>query len=115
LPDRGRGLNDWAVRMVVRDPLLADDVLRGGVALEVMQDALTELRALRPLHSIPRIPQPIWFVNGTLDHFRFEERRYLRVAQDGRLLHVRGATHMVSLTRPAEFTRILLDAVAATA
>ena len=114
-PDRGRGLNNWAVRMAVRDPLLADDVLRGGVALEVMQDALTELRALRPLRSIPRIRQPIWFVNGTLDHFRFEERRYLRVAQDGRLLHVRGATHMVSLTRPAQFTRILLDAVAATA
>lgn len=114
LPDRGRGLNDWAVRLAVRDPLLADDVLRGGVALEVMQDALTELRALRPLRSIPRIPQPIWFVNGTLDHFRFEERRYLRAARHGRLEHVRGATHMVSLTRPAEFTRILLEAVAAT-
>lgn len=111
-PDRGRGLNDWAVRAAVRDPELADDVLRGGVALEVMDDALRELRALHPLTSLRNIHRPIWLVNGTLDHFRFEERRYLAAAPDARLLHVRGATHMVSLTRPAEFTRILLDAVA---
>jgi pimeloyl-ACP methyl ester carboxylesterase len=114
-PDRGRGLNDWAVRMAVRDPQRADDVLRGGVALEVMQDALIELRRLRPLVSLPRISQPIWFVNGTLDHFRFEERRYARAAPNARLLHVRGATHMVSLTRPEQFDRILFDAVAAIA
>lgn len=111
-PDRGRGLNDWAVRAAVRDPELADDVLRGGVALEVMDDALRELRALHPLSSLGNIHRPIWLVNGTLDHFRFEERRYLAAAPDARLIHVRGATHMVSLTRPAEFTRILLDAVA---
>lgn len=111
-PDRGRGLNDWAVRLAVRDPRLADDVLRGGVALDVMQDALVEVRRLRPLTSIPRIEVPITFVNGTLDHFRFEERRYVRVARDARLVHVRGATHMVSLTRPEVFDRILLGAVA---
>ena len=111
-PDRGRGLNDWAVRAAVRDPELADDVLRGGVALEVMDDALRELRALHPLASLKNVHRPVWLVNGTLDHFRFEERRYLAAAPDARLIHVRGATHMVSLTRPAEFTRILLDAVA---
>lgn len=114
-PDRGRALNDWAVRLAVRDPARVDDVLRGGVALEVMQDVLIELRRLRPLSSLPRIPQPIWFVNGTLDHFRFEERRYARVAQHGILHRVPGATHMVSLTRPEAFDRILFDAVAAIA
>lgn len=108
LPDRGRGLNDWAVKAAVRDPLLADDVLRGGVALDVMDDALRELRQLHPLESLRRIEAPITFVNGTLDHFRFEERRYLAAAPDARLVHLRGATHMVSLTRPAEFTRLLL-------
>jgi len=110
-PDRGLALHNWAVRAAVRDPELAEDVLRGGVALEVMQDTLIELRRLRPMRSLPRIRQPIWFVNGSLDHFRFEERRYLRAAPDARLLHVRGATHMVSMTRPDAFDRILLDAV----
>jgi pimeloyl-ACP methyl ester carboxylesterase len=110
-PDRGLALNNWAVRAAVRDPELADDVIRGGVALEVMDDALRELRALRPLHSLTGIHQPVWLVNGTLDHFRLEERRYLAAAPDARLIHVPGATHMVSLTRPEAFTRILLDAV----
>jgi pimeloyl-ACP methyl ester carboxylesterase len=76
-----------------------------------MDDALRELRALDPIGSLRRISQPVWLVNGTLDHFRLEERRYAAAAPDARLLHVRGATHMVSLTRPAEFDRILVDAL----
>ncbi len=110
-PDRGLALNNWAVRAAVRDPELADDVISGGVALEVMDDALRELRQLTPLHSLRQIEHPVWLVNGTLDHFRLEERRYLRATAQGRLVHVPGATHMVSLTRPEVFTRILLDAV----
>ncbi|MDH6181161.1 pimeloyl-ACP methyl ester carboxylesterase [Microbacteriaceae bacterium SG_E_30_P1] len=108
-PDRGLGLNNWAVRAAVRDPELADDVIRGGVALEVMDDALREVAALDPVTSLRRIRVPVWLVNGTLDHFRLEERRYAAAAPDARLLHVRGATHMVSLTRPDDFDRILLD------
>jgi pimeloyl-ACP methyl ester carboxylesterase len=111
LPDRGLGLNNWAVRAAVRDPQLADDVLRGGVALEVMDDALRELRRLHPIDSLKSIEQPVWLVNGSLDHFRLEERRFLAAARRGRLVHVPGATHMVSLTRPSAFNRILLDAI----
>ncbi|MCU1440708.1 MAG: alpha/beta hydrolase [Rhodoglobus sp.] len=113
LPDRGLGLNNWAVRAAVRDPALVDDVLRGGVALDVMDDALRELRRLRPLTSLAAIEQPVWLVNGTLDHFRLEERQFLRAARNAQLIHVPGATHMVSLTRPVTFTRILLDAIEA--
>ncbi|HPG75904.1 MAG TPA: alpha/beta hydrolase, partial [Rhodoglobus sp.] len=97
------------------DPELAADVIAGGVALEVMDDALVELRQLHPVASLSRIAPPIWLVNGTLDHFRLEERQYVAAAPDARLIHVPGATHMVSLTRPREFTRILLDAVDSTA
>lgn len=111
LPDRGVGLNTWAVRTIVRDPALADDVLRGGVAVDVMGDALRELRPLRPIESLRRIPQPVVLVNGKLDHFRVQERAYLRAARDGRLVHIAGAPHMVSVTRSAEFTDTLLDAV----
>ena len=110
-PDRGRALNDWAVRMAVRDPELAGDVIRGGVALEVMDDALREVRAFDPAASLARIPEPVWLVNGTLDHFRVEERRFARAAPRGRLVQVTGATHMVSLTRPDVFDRILLAAL----
>lgn len=109
LPDRGLALNNWAVRAAVKDPTLSDDVLRGGVALEVMDDALRELRMLTPVSSLKRIEVPVTLVNGTLDHFRLQERRYLAAAPHARLVHVAGATHMVSVTRSAEFTRLLLD------
>jgi pimeloyl-ACP methyl ester carboxylesterase len=112
-PDRGRGLNDFAVRAAVRDPQLADDVLRGGVALEVMDDALRELRPLRPIASLRRIDLPVTLVNGSLDHFRLQERRYLKAARHGELVHLKGATHMVSLTRSGEFTRVLEHALVA--
>jgi pimeloyl-ACP methyl ester carboxylesterase len=110
-PDRGLRFNNWAVRAAVRDPQLADDVLRGGVALDVMDDALRELRQLHPVASLARIEQPVWLVNGTFDHFRLQERLFQRAAPRARLVRVAGATHMVSLTRPAAFTRIRLDAV----
>jgi pimeloyl-ACP methyl ester carboxylesterase len=114
-PDRGRGLNDFAVRLALRDPQLVDDVLRGGIALEVMDDALRELRPLRPVASIRRIDKPLWLVNGSLDHFRLEERRYLSAARHGELVHIKGATHMVSLARSEEFTALLLRCMDAAA
>jgi len=87
-------------------------VLAGGVALEVMQDALVELRQLRTVASIARIELPVVFVNGTLDHFRLQERAYLRAARNGSLVHVRGATHLVPLARPVEYHRVLVDTLA---
>ena len=110
-PDRGLGLNNAAVRTFVRDPQLANDVIAGGVALEVMDDALRELRVLDVRRSLRAIPQPVWLVNGTLDHFRVQERSYLRAARDGRLVHIPGATHMVSVTRPEAFNRVLFEAL----
>ena len=51
-------------------------------------------------------------VSALMSGLRFEEGRYLAAAPNARLIHVPGATHMVSLTRPAAFTRMLLDAIA---
>ena len=109
LPDRGLALNNWAVRAAVRNPELAADVIRGGVALEVMDDALRELRHLHPVASLERINVPVTLVNGTLDHFRLQERQFLAAAPDAKLVHISGATHMVSVTRSTQFTRVLLD------
>ena len=108
LPDRGLALNNWAVRAAVKDADLADDIIRGGVALDVMDDALLELRQLHPISSLSRIDVPIVFINGTLDHFRLQERQYAAAAPVARLVHIPGATHMVSVTRSAAFTRVLL-------
>ena len=111
LPDRGRGLNDFMVRMFV-PRVGAEDVLAGGVALEVMDDVLRALRPVKPVRSLARIEEPVLFVNGRLDHFRLDARRYLAATPQGRLVTVPGATHMVSLVKPDRFTQLLLDGYA---
>ena len=111
LPDRGRAMNDAMARLFLRGDAV-DDVLAGGVALDVMAPALTAVGELDPEGALAGIDVPVWFVNGRFDHFRLEERRMLRAAPRGRLVVVPGATHLVSLTRPDAFTAVVLGAVA---
>jgi pimeloyl-ACP methyl ester carboxylesterase len=110
-PDRGQWLNDWAVRTFIRYPGSPDDVLRGGTALEVMDDVLRELGKLETGESLARIDRPVWLVNGTLDHFRLQERAFAKRLRNGRLIRLRGANHMVSLTRPTQFNQVLAKAL----
>jgi pimeloyl-ACP methyl ester carboxylesterase len=110
-PDRGRRLNDWSVRTFIRYPGSPDDVLAGGVALEVMDDTLRALRHLDTRGCLARIEQPVWLVNGSLDHFRVQERAFARVLKRGRVIRLVGANHMVSLTRPTQFNRLLAQAL----
>ena len=111
LPDRGRALNDLMVRVFLPRESV-DDVLAGGVALDVMAPALGAVGALDPEDALARIDVPVWLVNGRFDHFRIEERRMLRATRHGRLVVVPGATHLVSLARPEDFTAAVLGAVA---
>lgn len=113
LPDRGRALNDFAVRSLVPSPG-ADDIIAGGVALEVMDDALRMLLALDPLARLREVEEPVLFVNGRLDHVALQSRRFLAAARRGRLVTIPRATHMVSATHPREFTAALLRGYAAT-
>lgn len=111
LPDRGRGLND-AVASLFLSREAVRDIVDGGVALDVMAPALTAVGRLDPRAAVAKVRVPIWFVNGRFDHFRLQERILLRAANDARLVIVPGATHLVSLTRPDDFTAVVLGAVA---
>ncbi|WP_448809869.1 alpha/beta fold hydrolase [Agromyces bauzanensis] len=111
LPDQGRAMNDLMAHLFLSPESVAD-VLGGGVALDVMAPALGVVGDLDPEAALARIDVPVWFVNGRFDHFRIEERRMLRAARDARLVVVPGATHLVSLARPEEFTAAILGAVA---
>jgi pimeloyl-ACP methyl ester carboxylesterase len=46
---------------------------------------------------------------GALDHFRSQERAYARAAQNGRLVVVPRAKHLVSLEAPVAFTRLIFE------
>ena len=112
LPDHGAGLGDALARLFL-PPEAVTDVGAGGMALDVMDAALAGAGGLDPLAELARVEAPVWLVNGRLDHFRLHERRFLRACRDGRLVHVPGATHLVALTDPVPFNRVLLEAAAA--
>jgi pimeloyl-ACP methyl ester carboxylesterase len=111
LPDGGAGLNQFFVDRVL-PPEGAADAGAGGFALDVTGDVLREMAHATPLEDLALVEAPVWLVNGRLDHFRGEERRFLAACRDGRLVVVPGATHLVSLAQPARFTRVLLEALA---
>ena len=111
LPDGGARLNQFFVDLAL-PPQGAIDAGAGGFALDVTDDVLREMATANPLQDLAQVQAPVWLVNGRLDHFRGEERRFLAACQDGRLIVVPGASHLVNLVRPARFTRVLLEALA---
>lgn len=110
LPDQGAWLNQRAVNLSL-PPQGARDAGAGGFALDVMVDMLTAMRHVDPLADLRRATCPVWIVNGQWDHFRVQERTFARVPRDGRLMRVRGATHLVNLARPVVYSRVLLEAL----
>jgi len=113
LPDRGASLNATLVRIAV-PAAGAADLAAGGYSLDVMGDMLDEVGRLRPLRDLANVTCPVWLVNGQWDHFRRQERAFLRAATRAplaRLVIIRGASHLVSLTTPVAFNRVLLEAV----
>ncbi|TFD68252.1 alpha/beta fold hydrolase [Cryobacterium gelidum] len=107
LPDRGLWLHETMARRLL-PPAGARDVLAGGAALDVMDAGLRATSTLTPLASLAAYPGPIWLVNGALDHFRLNERRFLAACRNGEVVVVPGATHLSSLAQPERFTTILL-------
>ncbi|MET0713742.1 MAG: alpha/beta hydrolase [Mycetocola sp.] len=112
LPDRGAWLNDAMARRFLPAEGVAD-MAAGGVALEVMDSALRAVGTLDPLDGLRRYPGRVWFVMGGLDHFRLSQRAFLRARPDASVVVVPRATHLVSLVKPAEFTRAVTDAARA--
>lgn len=104
-------LNDFAVRLFVPQPG-ATDVVTGGVALEVMDDVIRILLALQPVERLREIDVPVLFINGRYDHVSTHARRYLDATRNGRLVTVPGASHMVSVVRPHQFTDAMLEGYA---
>lgn len=109
LPDRGAWLNDTMAKRFLPQEGVAD-MGAGGVALDVMDTALAAVGTLDPLRSLRRYPGPVWFVMGSLDHFRLDQRKFVRAKPEASVLVVPRATHLVSLVKPAEFTRAIVDA-----
>ncbi|SDC29348.1 Pimeloyl-ACP methyl ester carboxylesterase [Sanguibacter gelidistatuariae] len=117
-PGSGAQLNAFVVRTFLT-PQAALDIGAGGFALTVMSQALRAVAGLDPEADLATVGCPVWVVNGRFDHFRSQEGRMLRAARSsGQPVHhvvVPHARHLVSLDAPVAFTRVLLEALDATA
>ncbi|WP_410647931.1 alpha/beta fold hydrolase [Amycolatopsis sp. cmx-4-54] len=109
LPDRGERLSRWQFRSVL-PPKLAEAVIGGGIATEVVPDVAKAFADFDVLAELRTYAGPTWLINGSRDHFRRHERRFLDACADGRLISVPKAGHYLPMVRGKEFTQLVLDA-----
>ena len=93
----------------------ADAYLRKGRAsLEAVAAGVRAVAEFDLLADLRRILVPVTILNGHLDQFRGQERRFAAAAQRGRLVVLGYGTHMVNLTHPDPYTetleRLLIEA-----
>lgn len=92
---------------------VAQDVKRGGIATEVIPDVLGAIEEFDLFGNLGDYPGPVWFVNGSRDHFRIHERRSAAACAQARVLIVPRAGHYLPLAKPAVFAQLILDIAAA--
>ena len=105
LPDEGKAVNDAVASLVLGAEAAAD--LNADVAFEVMVPALRAMAAVDPLADLAQIDVPVWLANATWDHFRVEERAFLRAARCGRLVRIPHAGHIITAHQPEVFARLV--------
>lgn len=79
---------------------------------DVVTDALGELAGKSWLSRIRAVDVPVWLVNGSRDHLRVDERRYLAAASEAELIVIPRAGHDVNSHAPQAFNRTLDRALA---
>lgn len=92
---------------------VGDLIVASGLAYRGGSEALRSLAGEAFLPRLARFPGPVILVNGSGDvAMRPGEQGFLAAARRGRLVHLRGAYHLASLDRPAQFSAIVRSAVA---
>ncbi|MBR8745395.1 alpha/beta fold hydrolase [Nocardiopsis sp. MG754419] len=109
LPDKGATINERFHRLTLRDGA-ADAVLDGGLAVEAATAVIDEISHMDAIAALSSYTGPVWLINGARDHFRIHEKQFFDACDDGRLVNVPRAGHMVSLDQPVNFSRIVGDA-----
>lgn len=112
LVDRWGG--EAAVHRVMGDEAAGHFLRKGRADLATVERAVAAVATFDLLADTARIDAPVAFLNGNLDQFRGQERRFAARARRGRLVVLGYGTHMVNLTHPVDYTRtlerLLLDA-----
>jgi pimeloyl-ACP methyl ester carboxylesterase len=105
-PEYANRLSAYGFRRALPKPV-ADAVLAGGVACEVMPEVVAALTAHDHLGALAAYPRPVWLVNGSRDPFRSDERAFLAACHDGRLIRLPRTGHVTTLADPTRLARLL--------
>lgn len=105
LVDRWGG--EAAVRRVMGEGAARHFLRKGRADLATVERAVAAVATFDLLADTARIDAPVAFLNGHLDQFRGQERRFAGQAARGRLVVLGYGTHMVNLTHPVPYTRTL--------
>lgn len=107
-PDGGERLSNRMFEAVL-PPEVAHAIGQGGIATEIIPDALQALGQFDPLAELGRYRGPVWLINGSRDHFRAHEHRFAAATPRTRLLVVPRAGHYLPLAEPQRFARLVRD------
>ncbi|MFI0787688.1 alpha/beta fold hydrolase [Streptomyces lydicus] len=110
-PQGAARLSAFGFRRALPGPQ-AHAMVSGGLTCETMPDIVRAVSAMDPLAALAAYPGPVWLVNGERDHFRRDERRFLRACHDGRLIVRPGCGHISSLADTEAVARQVQDAAA---
>ncbi|MFC0862866.1 alpha/beta fold hydrolase [Sphaerimonospora cavernae] len=116
-----------AGRLAVRHPALADRASRygfrralpgpvaeafveGGMSCEVVPSVIDAVASGDPIAALSAYPGRVWLLNGSRDHFRVDERRFLAACRDGSLTHLPRRDHITMLADPGQVARFVENA-----
>jgi pimeloyl-ACP methyl ester carboxylesterase len=110
-PERAARISAFTFRRALPERAAAA-MVAGGVACEVMPEAVEAVAGTDPIASLKAYPGPVWLVNGARDPLRIDERHFLRACQDGRLVILPRRGHISMLADPHALARLVNDAAA---
>lgn len=99
----------WAFRKTLPQAV-AEAMVAGGLDSTTMPQVVDALSGLDPRAELGTYPGPVWLVNGARDPFRAEEKAFLKVCHDGRLVVLPRRTHISCLADSDVLARIAGDA-----
>ncbi|MEV0646599.1 alpha/beta hydrolase [Phytomonospora sp. NPDC050363] len=106
---RADRFSTWAFRRTLPQAV-AEAMVAGGLDSTTMPQVVDALSGLDPRTELGEYPGPVWLVNGGRDPFRAEEKAFLRVCRDGRLMVLPRRTHISCLADSEVLARIVREA-----
>ncbi|MGH8881672.1 MAG: alpha/beta fold hydrolase, partial [Stackebrandtia sp.] len=107
----GDAMQRWIFRRTL-GAQAATTIGAGGLYGRAVPDVIDALRRFDAVAALAGYDGPSWLINGSRDHFRVDETRFLAACRHGHLDHVPRAGHLLSLTHPVSVSERIESVIA---